>query len=126
MKFLTRKRISYSLIYFVVICLLTFLFFNFIGSLLSLFGVKQYAPVFDQLRWSKIAIPLYIPIIFVVLLNLVTWYLKNHSVLKVLLIILICIFGFLFSILLTVVNDVSFLRVLIKLIQILTSGEIAL
>lgn len=119
------KTLIFVISFLLFINLFCFLLIKFSGNIAGLFS-DQAGRILLQLKDSKILLPFYIPVVFL-LINLVIFlFLKNHKGLVIFLTILNIFICVLLTILLTKSNGISLIRIVVRLLSILSKGGIQL
>lgn len=119
------KTLIFVISFLLFINLFCFLLIKFSGNIAGLFS-DQARRILLQLKDSKIVLPFYIPVVFL-LINLVIFlFLKNHKGLVIFLTILNIFICVLLTILLTKSNGISLIRIVVRLLSILSKGGIQL
>ena len=119
------KTLIFVISFLLFINLFSFLLIKFSGNIAGLFS-DQAGRILFQLKDSKILLPFYIPVVFL-LINLVIFlFLKNHKGLVIFLTILNIFICVLLTILLTKSNGISLIRIVVRLLSILSKGGIQL
>lgn len=119
------KTLIFVISFLLFINLFSFLLIKFSGNIAGLFS-DQAGRILLQLKDSKILLPFYIPVVFL-LINLVIFlFLKNHKGLVIFLTILNIFICVLLTILLTKSNGISLIRIVVRLLSILSKGGIQL
>lgn len=119
------KTLIFVISFLLFINLFSFLLIKFSGNIAGLFS-DQAGRILLQLKDSKILLPFYIPVVFL-LINLVIFlFLKNHKGLVIFLTILNIFICVLLTILFTKSNGISLIRIVVRLLSILSKGGIQL
>lgn len=120
-----RKRVAWSAVYVVLTSAIVFCLINYLGRIISLFGFKEYGEIFSQIEGHMIFVPFYVPLLFILLINVLSDAMIEHRGWFVVLTIFFILLAFIITILLTIVNGIVFIRVLESLIKVITSGEVS-
>ena len=116
-------NIIITTIFAIIISLLTIIFFKNLGGILNSFGEEILGDVFSQLQNAEISIPLLIPVVIIFLINrlILKFNFQKKKLLKIILIFVIYILSIIimliFSILFSKSNGITFLDVLISLLN---------
>lgn len=116
-------NIIITTIFAIIISLLTIIFFKNLGEILSSFGEETLGDIFSQLKNAEISIPLLIPVVIIFLINrlILKFNFQKKKLLKIILTFVIYILSIfimlIFSILFSKSNGITFLDVLISLLN---------
>ena len=124
-EFLSIKNIIFICCFLMLIYLFSFLTVKFSGNIAGLFN-DQVGKILGQFRETKILLPFYIPIIFLLINLVIFFFLNKHKCLVIFLTILNIFICFILTILLTKSNGILLMRIVVRLLSILAKGGIKL
>ena len=123
---LNLKRIIFLLSVAILTIVFSLIFIKFLGDIFALFNADQAANILRQLKHQKLFISFYVPLVFIFINFIIIDFLKNHGKLRIFLLILSIFIGFLLTVFLSMVNHILIMKVLWKIVIVLSKGGVSL
>lgn len=123
---LSLRRIIFLFSVAILTIIFSLLFIKFLGNFLGLLKLEQPALIIKQIRYQKLFLAFYVPLIFIFINFVIIDLVKNYRILQTILLIFSIILSFLLVIFLSKINGILLGKVLWKAISILLGGGISL